>query len=118
MSATHNQYLFLQLVRIKEATPPDSFRCIVFLRTRRGVKTTLDRIHAAEKRVHTLDMVESGSGLDNLYERLFCKENKLIPRHFVGKGTCDISESNLTQEQTRSLVNLIITFKFFFEKMV
>jgi hypothetical protein len=59
---------------------------------------------AAENKAHTtMDMGKNGSEADNLYERLFCKESKLIPRHFVGKGTCDISESNLTQEQTRSL---------------
>ncbi len=69
---------------------------------------TLDRLLTAAKMAHAPGMVKSGSELDHLYERLFCEENKLIPRHFVGKGTRDISESNLTQEQTRSVTKISI----------
>lgn len=42
--------LLHELARLKDATPgKNAFRCIVFFKTRHGVKTTLDWMQAAEK---------------------------------------------------------------------
>lgn len=103
-------HLLRQLARIKETTPADiPFRCIVFFRTRHGVKITLERMLAAAKEgKETMCVSESETGhqqedLKVLRRRLFSggATEALKPRKFVGKGTRTLSETNSSQEVTR-----------------
>ena len=79
---------------LKKGTSVTAFRCIVFFKTRHGVRILLDHLRALEK-------AASESNSDKQLNALFGGADKLKVKTFVGKGTKTISETGASQEITR-----------------
>ena len=100
------KHLFRQLATLKEEVT--DFRCIVFFKTRHGVKTMLDRMTSLEQMFSCegdgnlpTDQLSENASDEDVLRCLFSGEKKLRFRKFVGQGSRTISESLASQERTR-----------------
>jgi superfamily II DNA/RNA helicase len=100
------KHLFRQLATLKEEVT--DFRCIVFFKTRHGVKTMFDRMTSLERMFACegdgnlrTDRPSENASDEDVLRCHFSGEKRLRFRKFVGQGSCRVSENFASQERTR-----------------